>query len=499
MDCDVVVVGAGNAAFCAALGRRGAGCSGHRAGAGAGGRERRQQPLHGRRHPLRLSRRRRSQGAHARPDRGGDRTGPISAPTPRTSSSTTCSASREYRTDPGAVRAPGAPQLRDDEVAARQGRALPADLWPPGLQGRRQVQVLGRPDRRGLGRRPGLVDSETATARSDGIEIRYGARATGLLYDGDARLRREGQAGRQAHRDRAQGSVVLACRRLPGESGDAHALSRAGLGTGARCAARASTPATASRWRWRSAPRPSATGPAATPSAGTSTRRNSATSRSATASRSTPIRSASWSMPTGERFVDEGADFRNYTYAKYGRVILEQPGNFAWQIFDQKVAPPAARRIPHQAGHQGHAPTPWKSWRRSSRASTPARSSRRSPPTTRPSGTTSPFNPNVKDGRGTQGPADPTRATGPTRSTSRPSRPIRSAAASPSPSAACASPETARSSTRISRRSAASMRPARWSAASSTSTIPGGTGLMSGAVFGRIAGTSAGRAVQSDH
>jgi tricarballylate dehydrogenase len=39
----------------------------------------------------------------------------------------------------------------------------------------------------------------------------------------------------------------------------------------------------------------------------------------------------------GERFVDEGADFRNYTYAKYGAVILRQPGQFAWQIFDAKV------------------------------------------------------------------------------------------------------------------------------------------------------------------
>ena len=39
----------------------------------------------------------------------------------------------------------------------------------------------------------------------------------------------------------------------------------------------------------------------------------------------------------GERFVDEGADFRNYTYAKYGRVILMQPGQFCWQIFDKKV------------------------------------------------------------------------------------------------------------------------------------------------------------------
>lgn len=39
----------------------------------------------------------------------------------------------------------------------------------------------------------------------------------------------------------------------------------------------------------------------------------------------------------GLRFLDEGADFRNYTYAKYGRQILDQPERFAWQIFDSKV------------------------------------------------------------------------------------------------------------------------------------------------------------------
>src|SRR5579871_237179 len=39
----------------------------------------------------------------------------------------------------------------------------------------------------------------------------------------------------------------------------------------------------------------------------------------------------------GQRFVDEGADFRNYTYAKYGRAVLAQPGQFAWQVFDGKV------------------------------------------------------------------------------------------------------------------------------------------------------------------
>ena len=41
----------------------------------------------------------------------------------------------------------------------------------------------------------------------------------------------------------------------------------------------------------------------------------------------------------GNRFVDEGADFRNYTYAKYGREILKQPGHVAYQIYDAQVRP----------------------------------------------------------------------------------------------------------------------------------------------------------------
>ena len=39
----------------------------------------------------------------------------------------------------------------------------------------------------------------------------------------------------------------------------------------------------------------------------------------------------------GKRFVDEGINFRNYTYAQFGRAVLEQPKHFAWQIFDSKV------------------------------------------------------------------------------------------------------------------------------------------------------------------
>ncbi|MCZ6890957.1 MAG: FAD-dependent tricarballylate dehydrogenase TcuA [Chloroflexi bacterium] len=39
----------------------------------------------------------------------------------------------------------------------------------------------------------------------------------------------------------------------------------------------------------------------------------------------------------GERFVDEGADFRNFTYAHYGREIMKQPQRVAFQLFDSKV------------------------------------------------------------------------------------------------------------------------------------------------------------------
>ena len=39
----------------------------------------------------------------------------------------------------------------------------------------------------------------------------------------------------------------------------------------------------------------------------------------------------------GNRFLDEGADFRNYTYVTYGRALLTQPHGLGFQIFDEKV------------------------------------------------------------------------------------------------------------------------------------------------------------------
>ena len=40
----------------------------------------------------------------------------------------------------------------------------------------------------------------------------------------------------------------------------------------------------------------------------------------------------------GERFVNEGEDFRNYTYSRMGAELLRQPGGRGWQIFDSQTS-----------------------------------------------------------------------------------------------------------------------------------------------------------------
>ncbi|GAD98100.1 hypothetical protein AN6133.2 [Paecilomyces variotii No. 5] len=41
----------------------------------------------------------------------------------------------------------------------------------------------------------------------------------------------------------------------------------------------------------------------------------------------------------GNRFVDEGVDMRNYTYAIFGKAILAQPGHTAFQVWDAQTTP----------------------------------------------------------------------------------------------------------------------------------------------------------------
>ena len=195
----------------------------------------------------------------------------------------------------------------------------------------------------------------------------------------------------------------------------------------------------------------------------------------------------------GERFVDEGADFRNYTYAKYGRVILMQPGQFAWQVFDRRCCTCCATNTASSASPRC-APTRCEELVREAR-----RRRRRQ---------------GARDHQGLQrGGEDATCRSIPTSRTAA----ARSACAIPKSNWANTIDDAAvrglrrhlrhhlhlrrpqdrhqraRHRHRRRSRSPACTRPASWSAASSTSTIRAAPGLMTGAVFGRIAGTTAGQ------
>ncbi len=56
----------------------------------------------------------------------------------------------------------------------------------------------------------------------------------------------------------------------------------------------------------------------------------------------------------GNRFVDEGADLRPFTYARFGREILAQPGGVAFQIFDAKVIPLLAAKYQDKIKVESH-------------------------------------------------------------------------------------------------------------------------------------------------
>ena len=182
---------------------------------------------------------------------------------------------------------------------------------------------------------PGLVDMLTRAGAKQGIELRYGARATELIADDDGV---HGAVVRQARRSAAirAKAVVLACggfeanpewrTRYLGPGWDLAKVrgTRFNTGDGIRMALDIGA-APYGNWSgchavgWdRNAPE------FGDLEVGDLFQKHSY-----------PL--GIMVNARGERFVDEGADIRNYTYAKYGRVILEQPSQFAWQIFDTKV------------------------------------------------------------------------------------------------------------------------------------------------------------------
>ena len=238
-----------------------------------------------------------------------------------------------------------------------------------------------------------------------------------------------------------------------------------------RFAAPRTTPATATRWRSTPAPAPPAPGRAATLSGG---ERNAPGFGDLAVGDGFQKHSYPFGIlvnAQGRPFVDEGAEFRNYTYAKYGRRILEQPGQFAWQVFDQKVThllrdeykirevtkvtAPTAKALAHKL--EGVDPAGFLEEIKAYNAAVD---------------TATEFNPNVKDGPATSGlPVNKTNWANTLDEAVR-SRPTRSPAASRLPSAGCGSTPMRRSSTPTSSRFRVSTRRAKSSVASSISTTP---------------------------
>ncbi len=182
---------------------------------------------------------------------------------------------------------------------------------------------------------PGLVDGHTAAARAAGIDICYGARVLDLVHDGHAvggvRVRRAGRIETVPAR-----AVVLVAggfqanpewrTRYLGPGWELAKVrgSRFNTGDGIRMALEIGA---ASYGNW---------------SGGHAVAwdYNAPEFGDLAVGDGFQKHSYPWGVmvnAAGRRFVDEGADFRNYTYARYGRVILEQPDSFAWQIFDAQV------------------------------------------------------------------------------------------------------------------------------------------------------------------
>ena len=184
---------------------------------------------------------------------------------------------------------------------------------------------------------PGLVEQETTIARRHGVEIRYGARAVSLLGDGHRITGVRVKQGGSLH-DIAAPAVVLAC---GGFEANAEWRTRY-LGPGWELA------------KVRGTRFNTGDGIRMALEAGASPYGNWSGCHACEWDHNAPefgdlavgdgFQKHSYQLgimvnATGRRFVDEGADIRNYTYEKYGREILNQPGQFAWQVFDRKVLP----------------------------------------------------------------------------------------------------------------------------------------------------------------
>ncbi len=242
----------------------------------------------------------------------------------------------QYRCDPDLV-----------ELLVRRSRATMVWMREKGVRfvpiyGRQAFKVDGRFKFWGgltveaWGGGPGLVDSLTSAARERQVQIEYNARASELVFDGEAvtgvRVRRRGGKPEEVA---AKGVIIAAggfeanpewrTRYLgPGWEMAKVRGSRFNTGDGIKMALDIGA-APYGNWSGCHA---------------VGWERNAPEFGDLAVGDQFQKHSYPFGIlvnALGKRFVDEGADFRNYTYAKYGREILNQPGQFAWQVFDQKV------------------------------------------------------------------------------------------------------------------------------------------------------------------
>ncbi|QPP07497.1 FAD-binding dehydrogenase [Streptomyces bathyalis] len=307
----------------------------------------------------------------------------------------------EYRTDP---------ELASTLVE----KSLPTLLWMS-EKGVRFVPIYGRQAFKVGGRFTfwggltveasgggmGLVEALTRAAERAGIRIEYGARAFGLLQDDGGAvqgvsLRQDGRT-REEHADAVvlasggfQSSPEMRARYLgPGWDLAKVRGTMYNTGDGLRMALRAGA-SPAGNWSGCHA---------------VGWDRNAPEFGDLAVGDSFQKHSYPWGVMVngrGRRFVDEGADFRNYTYAKYGRVILEQPGQFAWQVFDQKVTHLLRDEYRIRQITKVTAPTLEKLAEKMDGVD-PAGFVAEMAAYNAAVDTGTPFNPNVRDGRGTTG------------------------------------------------------------------------------------------------
>lgn len=183
---------------------------------------------------------------------------------------------------------------------------------------------------------PGLVDSLTDGAERAGVTIRYGVRATGLLFD----------------QGRVTGVVTRSADGEDAYHSDAVILASGGFESNAEWRTRYLGPG----WdlaRVRGTRFNTGDGIAMALAIGAAPRGHWSGCHAVAWDLNAPeygdldvgdgFQKHSYPLGImvnnqGKRFLDEGADFRNFTYARYGAEILKQPQQTAWQVFDARVA-----------------------------------------------------------------------------------------------------------------------------------------------------------------